>query len=105
MPWNSLTLADIIGLKGRQVDMRCCWNDEGGIKDDSWRRGSPGERARYLVVNAGTNIRISRSSRRETRDIAVFVRKRSPGLFWRTRAPSGIGAIRAMRQTLRAFPS
>ncbi|MEA2825260.1 MAG: aminomethyltransferase [Alphaproteobacteria bacterium] len=49
-----LTPADIIGLKAGQMRYALLLNDEGGIKDDFMAARLIGERALYLVVNAGT---------------------------------------------------
>src|ERR1700716_2570949 len=49
-----LTPADIIGLKHGQMRYALLLNDEGGIKDDFMAARLIGERALYLVVNAGT---------------------------------------------------
>ena len=51
---EQLTPADIIGLKDGQMRYALLLNDEGGIKDDFMAARLPGERALYLVVNAGT---------------------------------------------------
>src|SRR5258705_9374262 len=51
---EQLTPADIIGLKDGQMRYALLLNDEGGIKDDFMAAQLAGERALYLVVNAGT---------------------------------------------------
>jgi aminomethyltransferase len=49
-----LTPADIIGLRDGRMRYALLLNDEGGIKDDFMAARLIGERALYLVVNAGT---------------------------------------------------
>jgi aminomethyltransferase len=51
---EQLTPADIIGLKDGQMRYALLLNDKGGIKDDFMAARLIGERALYLVVNAGT---------------------------------------------------
>jgi aminomethyltransferase len=51
---EALTPADIIGLKDGQMRYALLLNDDGGIKDDFMAARLMGERALYLVVNAGT---------------------------------------------------
>ena len=51
---EQLTPADIAGLKDGQMRYALLLNDEGGIKDDFMAARLTGERALYLVVNAGT---------------------------------------------------
>src|ERR1700686_423372 len=51
---EQLSPADIIGLKDGQMRYALLLNDAGGIKDDFMAARLIGERALYLVVNAGT---------------------------------------------------
>jgi aminomethyltransferase len=51
---EQLTPADIVGLKNGQMRYALLLNDEGGIKDDFMAARLIGERALYLIVNAGT---------------------------------------------------
>jgi aminomethyltransferase len=51
---EELTPADIIGLKDGQMRYALLLNEGGGIKDDFMAARLIGERALYLVVNAGT---------------------------------------------------
>ncbi len=51
---ESLTPADIAGLKDGQMRYGLLLNDSGGIKDDFIAARLEGERALYLVVNAAT---------------------------------------------------
>ena len=51
---EQLTPADIVALKDGQMRYALLLNDEGGIKDDFMAARLIGERALYLVVNAGT---------------------------------------------------
>jgi aminomethyltransferase len=51
---ETLTPADIIGLKDGQMRYALLLNDAGGIKDDFMAARLAGENALYVVVNAGT---------------------------------------------------
>ncbi|HXJ02005.1 MAG TPA: glycine cleavage system aminomethyltransferase GcvT [Micropepsaceae bacterium] len=51
---ETLTPADIMGLNDGQMRYALLLNDAGGIKDDFMAARLAGERALYLVVNAGT---------------------------------------------------
>jgi aminomethyltransferase len=51
-----LTPADIQGLKPGQMRYALLLNDTGGIRDDFMAARLEGERALYLVVNAGTKV-------------------------------------------------
>jgi aminomethyltransferase len=51
---ETLTPADIAGLKDGQMRYALLLNDAGGIKDDFMAARLPSERALYLVVNAAT---------------------------------------------------
>lgn len=51
---ETLTPADIAGLKDGQMRYAVLLNDSGGIKDDFMAARLAGERALYLVVNAAT---------------------------------------------------
>ncbi|HEY4264858.1 MAG TPA: glycine cleavage system aminomethyltransferase GcvT, partial [Micropepsaceae bacterium] len=51
---EQMTPADIAGLKDGQMRYALLLNDAGGIKDDFMAARLAGERALYLVVNAGT---------------------------------------------------
>src|SRR5258705_11320653 len=78
---EELTPADIIGLKDGQMRYALLLNDEGGIKDDFMAARLVGERALYLVVNAGTKDSDFAFIAARTRNAAVLRPQASRGLL------------------------
>src|SRR5258708_34610958 len=78
---EQLTPADIIGLKDGQMRYALLLNDEGGIKDDFMAARLVGERARYLVVKAGTKQSDFSFIAARTRDPPLLRPQTPPGLL------------------------
>ena len=78
---EQMTPADIIGLKDGQMRYALLLNDEGGIKDDFMAARLVGERALYLVVNAGTKDSDFAFISARLRGLATLRPQESRGLF------------------------
>jgi aminomethyltransferase len=69
---ETVSPADIIGLKDGHMRYALLLNDDGGIKDDFMAARLTGERALYLVVNAGTKTADFAYIGERTRGVALL---------------------------------